>query len=249
MSSEAALRAAFGNASETSITLAANITLTNCGAGHVSRGSATAVTIHGKGHTIRQNCAAITFDQSGVGTVTLESLITVAKPNFDAVSAGARVVLVDSSISNTGSAAAVDNGTTVSLTRSNITGVGTGGDGVTSGGAVSLTQSRISSVGNAACEGITNGGDVTLDQSTISGCTDGITTGGNVVLTNSTIANASANGIVTGNAVTLSFATIVHNGTGVQANMLVANASVIANSTGRRLQPGREDVAGLQLRR
>src|SRR6185369_17689658 len=105
------------------------------------------------------------------------------------------------------------------------------GAGVTSGGSVSLAKSWIGSAANADCEGITNGGNVTLTESTVSGCTDGITTSGNVTVTNSTVANATANGIITGNTVTMSFASIIHNGTGVHANGLVSNASVIAKST------------------
>ena len=231
VSSEAAFRAAYGNAAETSITLGANVTLTNCGAGQLSRNSANALTLHGKGHTVRQSCSAGAFAQDGVGTLTLDSVALVAKRDFDAITSAGRVVLVDSSISNVGGASGINNGTTTVLTRSTITGLADDGVGVNSGGAVSLTQSRVASLANADCEGVSNGANTTLNQSTVSGCTNGVDSGADVFLTNSTIVDASVDGIVATNTTTLLFSTIIHNGTGVHGGTLVSTGSVVAKST------------------
>ena len=70
VSDEATFRAAWANASETSIVLSADITLTNCGSGAPSRASATPLTLTGNGHTITQTCpgtrvlsgGAVTYD-------------------------------------------------------------------------------------------------------------------------------------------------------------------------------------------
>lgn len=54
---ETALRAAFADAAETSVVLTADITLTDCGSGEVSRSSATPITLDGQGRfTITQTC-------------------------------------------------------------------------------------------------------------------------------------------------------------------------------------------------
>jgi hypothetical protein len=73
--SETALRAAFADSGETDITLPADIDLTDCGAGTVTRSSATPLTVHGGGFRVTQTCAgAGVFAQTSTGDLTFEAV-------------------------------------------------------------------------------------------------------------------------------------------------------------------------------
>ena len=225
------MRAAYGNASETSIEIKANITLTNCEEGELSRESSTALTVHGDGHTVHQTCRADTFAQAGDGALTFENVVNVMAAGRDGVDSSGNVTLVGSTISNVGDGDGISNGGTVTVTRSAITGV-TDGDGISTGGAVSLAQSHIDGDPNGDCDAISTGGPVTLLDSTLVGCVDGVSNGDDVSVTNSTITGASGDAISTGGTVTLAFATIVNNGEGISGGPLVSFASVVAKSSG-----------------
>lgn len=76
---EASLRTAFGDASETSIVLTADITLTACGSGSVQRSSATPITVDGQGrYSITQTCTdvgVLAFAGGGGGALSGITLV------------------------------------------------------------------------------------------------------------------------------------------------------------------------------
>jgi len=72
---ETALRTAFADATETSIVLTADVTLTCGGGGVASRTSDTSITIDGQGFTITQECVdAVMLEASGAGGVSLRDI-------------------------------------------------------------------------------------------------------------------------------------------------------------------------------
>src|SRR6266699_1791597 len=92
VSNEAELRAAF--ATDTSIDVEADITLTDCtGGGDVGRlaGVTDPVTIDGDGHTIRQTCRQRVFFQGGSGLMTVRNL-TITGGNAPGIGNGGGVL-------------------------------------------------------------------------------------------------------------------------------------------------------------
>src|SRR5712692_2707267 len=72
---ETTFRAAWTNAAETQIDLAADITLTCGGGGVAVRNSATALTLDGHGHSITQTCAGNrVLEQDGTGALTFQNV-------------------------------------------------------------------------------------------------------------------------------------------------------------------------------
>jgi hypothetical protein len=111
VSTEAELRAAFGDPAETSIVLANDIVLENCDAvtgGDVDRDSGTALTLDGTGHMVRQQCEGErVFEQAGTGELTFTN---IAVTNGDQIGfssdqegggirAGGDVILLSANIS------------------------------------------------------------------------------------------------------------------------------------------------------
>jgi hypothetical protein len=85
VSNEAELRAAFGNATETQIDLANDITLTACADGAVSRNSTTALTLDGHGFAITQTCPERVIRNDGTGALTIRNVtITGGRTLLDA---------------------------------------------------------------------------------------------------------------------------------------------------------------------
>src|SRR5262249_39908397 len=90
---ETALRTAFADAGETTITLTANISLTNCGTGAVTRNSSTALSVFGNGHTVTQTCAGKnTFQQNGNGNLSFDDVLIVMAAGADGIDAGSGTV-------------------------------------------------------------------------------------------------------------------------------------------------------------
>src|SRR5262245_61538295 len=117
VSDEASLRTAFGNASETTIVLTADISLTNCGTGAVTRNSATALSVFGNGHTVTQTCAGKnTFQQTGSGNLSFDDLHIAMAAGADGIDAGSGTVnLTTSLISNVANGDGLDRGGLVTL--------------------------------------------------------------------------------------------------------------------------------------
>jgi len=196
VTSEAAFRAAWANASVSKIDLGANVTLT-CGAGGLAlRNSPTALTLDGHGHTLRQTCANNgVLAQNGVGGVQVANVMITggaAPVDGGAIStSSAPVAVANSTIS--GNTAGSEGGAigessgNVTITNSTISGNAASGAGGPEGGAiressgnVTITNSTIS--GNAASgAGGPEGGAIRESS-------------GNVTITNSTISGNAASG-------------------------------------------------------
>jgi hypothetical protein len=199
VSNEAQLRAAFGDGSETTITLTADVALTDCGAGggDVDRDSAAALTLDGGGHTVAQTCAGErVFEQAGTGALTFSDItvtggdLTGSAPSGGGLLAGGDVDLEGATITGNqavgtlahggGVAAAGDVTVAHSTVSGNIAGVGSdegwGGGIFADGGDIAIVGSTIS--GNTAKGALAFGGgffsvsgSVSVDTSTISGNT------------------------------------------------------------------------------
>jgi hypothetical protein len=165
VSDEATFRAAWTNAAETQIDLAADITLTNCGGlngGTPTRNSATELTVTGNGHTIRQTCSgAGVLQQTGGGALSFDG-VTITGGDFPF----------------TGGGIASLNGGSVTVTNSTVSGnhAATGaGIETVNGGSVTVTNSTVSgntTEANGAGGGIltfNGGGSVTLVHATVAG--------------------------------------------------------------------------------
>ncbi len=207
VSTEAAFRAAWGNAAETEITLAADITLVNCGIGEADRNSATALTVLGNGHTIRQTCAgARVLFQGGTGDLTFDGVTITGATASGLAGGGVRT-----------------NGA-VTLTNSTVTGnTADSGGGISASGAfVTVTNSTVSA--NQAPSVFGNGGGifaqgaVTLTNSTVSGNTANSAGGGVFANSSSTVTNSTLSDN--------------HSNTSVGGGMLVPNGDItLTNST------------------
>jgi hypothetical protein len=231
VNTEAGLRTAFGDSSATLIDLTANITLTNCGAGPVSRSSSTALVVNGDSHTVTQTCPDSVFSQALAGSLTFQNItitggdINGALLEGGGIFAGGTVTVTNSTITANSVTGGTDSivlgggiyaGGTVTLTNSTITANslngGTGsivqGGGIYAGGTVTLTNSTIT--GNSA-----NGGSESIVQG-------GGIYAGSVTLTNSTI---------TANSLTGGSESIVQGG-GIFAgsSVTVTNSTITANS-------------------
>ena len=256
---ETTFRAAWTNASETTIDLSADITLT-CGGGGVStRNSATALTLDGHGHTIQQTCAANgVLAQTGTGTLTMSN-VTVTGGAAPAGGVGginggdANVTLNDSSVtanhvSTTGGCGGV-GGATITLNRSSVSGNqvnGSQGTAGVCGGTVVLDASTVSD--NTLTGGLGNGGisgaTVVLRNSTVSGnqtgnfSTAGVAAG-TAILVNSTVSNnvtgaSDANNVggVRSSSITLVYSTVVQNSSPGRSNLGQTDGSTNVTSFG-----------------
>jgi hypothetical protein len=207
VNTEAGLRTAFSDSSATQVDLTANITLTNCGAGAVSRSSSTALVVDGDGYTVTQTCPDSVFYQGGTSSLTFQNITITGGDSTGGlgsifygggIDADGSVTLTNSTITANrlaggGNSTLYGGGifslSTVTLTNSTISGNSlTGGSGSTlygggilANGSVTLTNSTIT--GN----NVTGGSNSTLEGG-------GIWTYGTVTVTNSTITGNSANG-------------------------------------------------------
>jgi hypothetical protein len=173
VSTEAELRSAFADVSETSIVLANDITLLNCddaAGGDVDRNSITPLTLDGNGHTVRQQCEGFrVFDQNKDAPLTFTNVtITNGDQGFagDQDGGGIRsfgdVTLVNATISgNHVSAAHQARGG----------GVWADGDITAIGSTVTGNSAFIYDNGGVEARGgglFTWGGTITITDSTIS---------------------------------------------------------------------------------
>jgi hypothetical protein len=212
VSDEASFRTAWADASETSITLSADVTLSNCGAGVPTRASATALTLTGNGHTITQTCAGQGVLHGTGGGLTLGGVTitggTASGPGGGVFAQGA-VTLTNSTI--TGNTAGANAGGLtvvgpVTLTNSTVSG-NTGPDGgIFANGSVTVTNSTVSgNHGSGGSGGIgANPGPVTLINSTVSGNT-----------------GDSGGGVFVEQGLTLVYSTVVSNTSANGANLFV----------------------------
>ena len=166
VNTEAGLRTAFGDSSATLIDLTANITLTNCGAGPVSRSSSTALVVNGDSHTVTQTCPDSVFSQALAGSLTFQNItitggdINGALLEGGGIYAGGTVTVTNSTI--TGNSA---NGGSESIVQ---------GGGIFAGSSVTVTNSTITAnsltggtLSIVQGGGIYAGGTVTLVYATI----------------------------------------------------------------------------------
>lgn len=224
VTTEAELRAAFGNAAETTIDLANDITLSDCAAGDVDRSSATNLTLNGHGFTITQTCPGErVLETAGGGGLTLNGVTVTGGDGAGAESTGGGVFAAGSLIIQ--GSAIVDNSA--------------GPDGLAAGlfgQAVTISNSRIS--GNTAEAGTFGGlggamassGPIQITDSTISG---NRSEGG------PSIFSGQAAAIFTNNAVTITRSTLNGNvaeastgGSGGNGGAISTNGAVtLVNST------------------
>jgi hypothetical protein len=239
VSTEAELRAAFGDAAETQIDLAADIDVTCGGGGELVRNSATALTIDGHGFTVTGTCPDDgIFDQEGTGPLTLTDIVLTGGDTDGsgcAVFSNGDVTVTDATVTANGAASAgggLFSAGTLQVTRSSVTGnsSSTGGGGVFSTGAVDIVDSTIAN--NPSGGGIGTGGDVpvTVVNSTVSGNVavtgGGIFTEGALTLVYATVANNSATGFANLDSETLtSFASVVALPQGGGINCLTSTTS------------------------
>jgi hypothetical protein len=180
VSNEAELRAAFGNATETEVDLANDITLTMCVDGAVSRNSATALTLDGHGFTITQTCPERVIRGEGTGALTVRN-VTIT---------GGRTLLDGGGVFSEGSLV-VEN---ASIVRNR---AGDGGGGI-SGFEMTITNSVV-----ADNRGGTGGGggisaeDLTMSASTVARNSGEV--GGGIATANAALVNST----VTGNTATM----------------------------------------------
>jgi hypothetical protein len=237
VSTEAELRAAFGETDETQIDLAASINLdcVDSAGGAVVRDSTTPLTLDGHGFVLRQTCTEAesgVMIQNGTGALILEDVtITGGDAAVDGggVFALGPVTVVDSEIFNN---EAVRDPT------------GAGG-GIASDGEVTVVDSSISSNSATQTGGVGAAGTITVLRSTISDNEGGGIDGGGattaVNVLNSTVADnvaAAPNaGIFTEGVTTLVYSTVVRNQAQDFPNIdsgngLVSFASVVAQPLG-----------------
>jgi hypothetical protein len=143
VSTEAQLRTAFTNASETQVDLANDITLTDCisNFGEITRNSNTALTLDGHGFTVTQTCPiGGVFGQSGGAATTFQN-ITITGGNQDnptfscfggAIRASAPVTVLNSNIVGNSAGCAgggISVGSSLVVRNSTISGNSTDGEG------------------------------------------------------------------------------------------------------------------------
>ncbi|MEY2454395.1 MAG: hypothetical protein QOD92_3969 [Acidimicrobiaceae bacterium] len=249
VSTEAALRAAFGNAAETKIDLDADIELSDCGdnALDVTRISDTDLTLDGHGHTIRQTCPIRVFEMTGAGALTVQNVtITGGDATFNNTQVGGGIAHFGPGL--------------LTVAASTVTGNKSEGGGALFGdGGIAIINSTInenSAVYNSAADSEL---DITVSGSTITknttsadsadasgtiGATGSVTvlnsaitnntnankaavgSSGPVTIVNSTVANNTPDvGVFSDESVTLVYATVVDNGSGPEneENVVIFN--------------------------
>jgi hypothetical protein len=247
VSDEATLRSQFADPSVSSITIDADITLSDCGSGALTRSSSTSIAVSaGAGNTITQTCSADVFDLTGLNSFTGNGLTLNAPQNRDGVESVGDVTFTNGTINVVGDGNAI-SGDNVTVSHSALHGIGAGDgissssatltssviDGVTEGDGIStgdatVTDSSIISTNDDGCDGISSGSAI-VTRSTIVGCTDGISTG-DATLTNSTVTGATSDGISAGH-VTLVFSDVVGNRENISTDTLESTGSVVAGAT------------------
>jgi len=243
---EASFRAVWGNAAETQIDLAADITLT-CdppnGGPRPARASATALVLDGHGHTITQACPGNgVLGQTGTGAITLVDVTLTGADAPAAVGGGIRVL----------------GGAPLTVTNSTITkNTGATAGGIVAEGAVTITNSFITdNVGG----GISAAGSLEITGSTISGNGLGIEAlGSATAITDSKVTDNTLGGgiLVPRGTLTVTASLIsgnrnddpgrVNDGGGIQASggeVLITISTITGNTGGAgRDDPG-EAVGG-----
>jgi hypothetical protein len=207
---EASFRAAWTNASETSIDISADIALSCGGGGIAVRNSTTALVISGAGHSITQTCASNgILQQDGTGGVTVDSL-TLTGGN--AVGSGGALV--------TAGAVTIDD--------SNITGntAGHRGGGVSAVGLATVTRSTFS--------------DNHAGVTTSDGYGGGIYTDGQLMLTDSVLTENTADGsgggsgnsgaVIVGSTISNNVGPVGAGGTGSFGSIAVRDSTISGNS-------------------
>jgi hypothetical protein len=256
VSTEAGLRAAFADPAETSIVLTADIDLTDCGAGDVTRPVTATPLVLAGAFTIRQTCAnervlASETSQGSVGGLTVVDATITGGAETDAVSAVGGGILWDGDV--------VLQGATVTG-NSAISPFGGLGGGLFATGFVEVDQSTISnntagSTGDfGGLAGALNAGNgATIVESTLSGnvAAGGAEFGGtggaifgnsNILIIRSTVAGntatASADGTGGGNG----------GGVVINAALEVRNSTVTGNvATGATSSNGGLAAGGAML--
>ncbi|MQA75353.1 MAG: hypothetical protein GEU88_13590 [Solirubrobacterales bacterium] len=229
VASESELRAAFEDAGEARIDLAARVELhcVGSGGGALQRDSATPLTLNGHGFAVHQTCTegeSNVLLQDGGGALTLKD-VTITGGDSEADGGGVLAI------------------GPVTVIRSEIVGnaaVDGAGGGIASDGAVTVIDSSISSNHASQDGGIAAADRITVLRSTISGNEGGGITGAPgpvaVNVTNSTVADnfaaAPSAGIFTEGVTTLVYATVVRNRAqdfpNIDSPALVSFASVVA---------------------
>lgn len=236
VSTEAELRAAF--ATDTSIDVEADITLTDCtGDGAVERTAAATdpVTVDGHGHTVQQTCADNVFLQDGSGLFTAQNLTITggqATGNGGGIFAAGPLTLQN---------------TTVSGNRANAA-----GGGIASQGLITLTSSTVdSNVSSGVGGGISLGPaspGATVTNSTVSNNVGGgiatvpsaeqvsVTAVNSTIVGNTNGGSSLGSGIFSGGSTTLVYTTVARNVAGNFGNIdtlrLESFGSVVAESNG-----------------
>jgi hypothetical protein len=151
VNTEAGLRTAFGDSSATLIDLTANITLTNCGAGPVSRSSSTALVVNGDSHTVTQTCPDSVFSQALAGSLTFQN-ITITGGDINGALLEGGGIFAGSSVTVTNSTITANSltGGTLSVVQ---------GGGIYAGGTVTLVYATI--VDNTAATAANIAGELT----------------------------------------------------------------------------------------
>jgi predicted outer membrane repeat protein len=224
VSDAASFAAAYADPNETQISVAADITFSDCGVVEPTRASATALTIVGNGHTLVQACPnRRVLTLNGSGMLTLNG-VTITGGNNAIFGGGIRTL----------GAVTLENSTSVAGNTSN----GPGG-GIFANGAVTVTDSTV--IGNTATGappdggGIAAHGAVTLTGSDVSGNNGGGTdSGGVTTLTNSTVLGNVGRGITATGAMTVRNSTLRFNSTEGMlgtSDVLVENSTVSGNGS------------------
>ena len=263
VSTEAALRAAFGDPAETKIDLDADISLSDCseGAADVTRTGDADLILDGHGHTITQTCDNRVFEIDGAAVTVQNITITGGDASFNTTKVGGGIAHFGPGL--------------LSVVDSVITGNhgGEGGGGLFGDGGIKVTNSTISENDadyNSAADSeltitivgssITNNksssapdinaagtvgstGALTIQSSSVTNnvnpVRNALGSGESVNVINSTVVgNAPAQGLG-GAAVRLVYSTIVDNGgndgaANIGADALTSFASVVALPRGGR---------------
>ncbi|MDX6285080.1 MAG: hypothetical protein QOG53_565 [Frankiales bacterium] len=247
VATEAALRTAFANTSETKIDIRANINLTSCGTtattGDVDRNADTNLTLDGHGFTITQKCTGAdkdrVLDATGDGSLTVQN-VTVKGGNLDSGNGGGiqfigsgGLTIVNSVITGNKAGGAgggvTGDGSALRITNSVISNNTSPGPGAAGSSDISITVINSRLIGNTGVGTLGSDGLITVRNSEVSGNTGGglFSGDGGVTVINSTITNTTNSAAIsTDGAVTLVYATIVDNGGGAEPDAQVAGPSL-----------------------
>jgi predicted outer membrane repeat protein len=256
VSNEQELRTAWADASASEITLAADITLTDCDSSTPVRNSSVALSVLGNGHTISQSCAgAGVLIQQGTGALSFDRVTITGgqAPVTGGGIAGHDVTLTNSTITHNEaeSGGGIFAEGTVTLTNTTVTdNDASSGGGLLATGLVTLTNSTVTHNSAVLGGGIAvSKGDATVTTSTISDNTagsgggGGIFVAGGITLDRSTVSGNTAGsggggGVLGQSGVTVIASTVDHNTAGAgggggvlaQGDVTIRNATVAGNT-------------------